>query len=307
MGGYIVRRLLMVIPVMLTVSVLVFGMMQIAPGDPAQVLAGIDAEAEDIAAIRAKYNLDDPIYVQYGTWLMNVMQGDLGRSMKTRRPVTEEIQSRLGATAQLAIFATVVAIALGTLVGVISAQNHNSILDYATMVLALIGASMPAFWLGLMLILFFSVRLNLLPTNGADGIASLVLPGLTLAASTTAIIARMMRSSVLEVNKREYIRTARAKGLTNGNVLKRHMLKNAMIPVLTVIGLQFGHLLGGTVITETVFARPGLGRLLVDGINTRDFPVVQGTLLVLAFTFVIVNLIVDIGYSYLDPRIRRVN
>jgi peptide/nickel transport system permease protein len=296
----------MVVPVMLAVSIIVFGMMQIAPGDPAQLLAGIDAEAEDIAAIRDKYNLNDPLYVQYGTWLGNVLQGDLGRSLTTRRPVIDEIASRIGPTAQLAIFGTVVAVIVGTGVGILSAQRHNTVIDYVTMVLALIGASMPAFWLGLMLILLFAVRFSWLPTSGAGGMSSIVLPGLTLAASSTAVIARMTRSSVLDVNKREYIRTARAKGLTEHGVLRRHIMQNALIPVLTVVGLQFGNLLGGTVITETVFARPGLGRLLVDGINTRDFPVVQGTLLVLAFAFVMVNLLVDIGYTYLDPRIRRV-
>lgn len=306
MGRYIGRRLLMVVPVMLAVSIIVFGMMQIAPGDPAQLLAGTDAEAEDIAAIRDKYNLNDPLYVQYGTWLGNVLQGDLGRSMTTRRPVIDEIASRIGPTAQLALFATVVAVIAGTGIGILSAQRHNTAIDYVTMVLALIGASMPAFWLGLMLILLFAVRFSWLPTSGAGGVSSIILPGLTLAASATAVIARMTRSSVLDVNKREYIRTARAKGLTERGVLRRHIMQNALIPVLTVIGLQFGNLLGGTVVTETVFARPGLGRLLVDGINTRDFPVVQGTLLVLAFAFVMVNLLVDIGYTYLDPRIRRV-
>jgi peptide/nickel transport system permease protein len=295
----------MVVPVMLAVSIIVFGMMQIAPGDPAQLLAGVDAEAQDIAAIREKYNLDQPFYVQYASWLGNVLQGDLGRSMTTRRAVTDEIASRIIPTSQLAVFATTLAILAGTSIGVLSAHRHNTFVDYVTMVLALIGASIPAFWLGLMLILFFAVRLHWLPTSGAGGLTSIILPGLTLAASATAVIARMTRSSVLEVNKREFVRTARSKGLSEGRVLKRHILQNAMIPVLTVIGLQFGHLLGGTVVTETVFARPGLGRLLVDGIKTRDFPVVQGTLLVLAFAFVIVNLLVDIGYSFLDPRIRR--
>jgi peptide/nickel transport system permease protein len=304
-GRYIATRLVMVVPVMLAVSIIVFGMMQIAPGDPAQLLAGVDADAQDIAAIRDKYNLDQPFYVQYASWLGNVLQGDLGRSMTTRRAVSDEIASRFIPTSQLAVFATTLAILAGTSIGVLSAHRHNTLVDYVTMVLALIGASMPAFWLGLMLILFFAVRLQWLPTSRSGGLSAIVLPGLTLAASATAVIARMTRSSVLEVNKREYVRTARSKGLSEGGVLKRHILQNAMIPVLTVIGLQFGHLLGGTVVTETVFARPGLGRLLVDGIKTRDFPVVQGTLLVLAFAFVIVNLLVDISYSFLDPRIRR--
>lgn len=304
MGRYIGRRIFMVIPVMFAVSIIVFAMMQIAPGDPALVLAGDDASEADILAIREKYNLDDPVYVQYLTWLGNVVQGDLGRSMTTRRPVLDEIQSRLGPTSQLAAFAIVVSLIVGTTVGIISAQKHNTLIDYVTMVLALIGASMPAFWLGLMLVMLFAVRLGWLPTSGAGTPEAIILPGLTLAASSTAVIARMTRSSVLDVNRREFVRTARAKGLAGRQVLSRHILRNALIPVLTVVGLQFGSLLGGTVVTETVFARPGLGRLLVDGITSRDFPVVQGTLLVLAFAFVLVNLLVDIGYSYLDPRIR---
>jgi peptide/nickel transport system permease protein len=297
--------LLVVIPIMFAVSVIVFAVLQIAPGDPAQVMAGEDASAEDIAAIRDKYNLDDPFYVQYGTWVSKVVQGDLGRSLITRRTVSDEITSRLGPTLRLAAAAMLIAVIVGTTLGVISARNRNSPIDYFTMVFALVGASMPAFWLGLMLIFLFAVRLGWVPTGGDSGVRSLILPAVTLGASATAVIARMTRSSVLEINRREYIRTARAKGLTERSVLTRHILKNAYIPVLTVIGLQFGSLLAGTVVTETVFARPGLGRLLVDGIQTRDYPVVQGTLIALALVLVLVNLLVDLGYMYLDPRIRQ--
>jgi peptide/nickel transport system permease protein len=268
-------------------------------------MAGEDASAEDIAAIRDKYNLDDPFYVQYGTWVSKVVQGDLGRSLITRRTVSDEITSRLGPTLRLAVAAMLIAVIVGTTLGIISARNRNSPIDYFTMVFALIGASMPAFWLGLMLIFLFAVRLGWAPTGGDSGVRSLILPAVTLGASATAVIARMTRSSVLEINRREYVRTARAKGLTERSVLTRHILKNAFIPVLTVIGLQFGSLLAGTVVTETVFARPGLGRLLVDGIQTRDYPVVQGTLIALALVLVLVNLLVDLGYMYLDPRIRQ--
>lgn len=305
MGRFIGRRLLLAIPVMFAVSVLVFAMMQLAPGDPAQVLAGIDASEADIEAIRERYRLNDPVWVQYGNWLQNVFQGDLGRSLTTRRDVLSEIGSRMGSTAQLALMATGIAVVAGVTVGLISARRRNTPIDYIVMVLSLIGASMPAFWLGLMLITLFSVQLGWFPTGGSGSFSALILPALTLAAASTATIARMTRSSVLEVDRREYVRTARAKGFTESAVLRGHVMKNALIPIVTVIGIQFGNLLGGTVVTETVFARPGLGRLLVEGIRTRDFPVVQGTLLVLALAFVLVNLLTDVAYSYLDPRIRR--
>jgi peptide/nickel transport system permease protein len=291
---------------MFAVSVLVFGILKISPGDPARILAGDDAKQEDIEAIQRKYGLDQPFYVQYWRWISNAAQGDLGRSIVTRRPVTTEIRSRIRPTAELALAAIAVAMVVGTIVGVISATRHNSLIDYITMVFALMGASMPVFWLGLMMIFFFSVDLGWFPTGGASGFKALVLPAIALGSSSTAIIARMTRSSMLDTIRQDYVRTARAKGLVERVILSRHMLKNALIPIVTVIGLQFGYLLGGTVVTETVFTRPGLGRLLIDGIRTRDFPVVQGTLMVLAISFVVVNLIVDLLYLYLDPRIRGV-
>lgn len=304
MGQQVIRRLLVLIPVMFTVSVLVFSILKLAPGDPASVLAGTDARQADIEAIKKKYGLDQPFYVQYWRWMSHALRGDLGRSIVTHRPVTAEIRSRMGPTAELAIAAIAIAMLAGTIVGIISATRHNSPVDYATMVFALMGASMPVFWLGLMMIFLFSVDLGWFPTGGTGGVSHLVLPAVALGASSTAIIARMTRSSMLETVRQDYVRTARAKGLVERTVLTRHMLKNALIPIVTVIGLQFGYLLGGTVVTETVFSRPGLGRLLVDGIRTRDFPVVQGTLMVLAISFVLVNLIVDLVYLYLDPRIR---
>jgi len=301
---YILRRLLYAIPVMLVVSLIVFGILHIAPGDPATMLAGEDARPEDVAAIKANYGLDQPLYVQYGVWLGNALRGDFGRSIVTRRPVMDEIATRLPSTAQLAVSALFLAVIVGMIVGVISATRQYSALDHGVMVLALLGVSMPVFWLGLMLIMIFAVELRWLPTGGTGTIQQLVLPAVTLGAASTAIIARMTRSSMLEVVRQDYIRTARAKGLMERVVLVRHALKNALIPVATVVGIEFGYLLGGAVITETVFSRPGLGRLLVTSINSRDFPVVQGTLMLLAGSFVLVNLLVDILYGFLDPRIR---
>jgi len=301
---YIVRRLLYAVPVMLVVSIIVFGILHIAPGDPATMLAGEDARPEDVAAIKAKYGLDQPLYVQYGVWLADVLHGDLGKSLVTRRAVLAEVTARMPATAELAIASLLVAVTVGMIVGVISATRQYSLMDHGIMIVALLGVSVPVFWLGLMLILLFSVELHWFPTGGAGTFMQLVLPALTLGASSTAIIARMTRSSMLEVVRQDYIRTARSKGLKERVVTIRHALKNALIPVVTVVGIEFGYLLGGAVITETVFARPGLGRLLVSSITSRDFPVVQGTLMLLAGSFVLVNLLVDIVYGYLDPRIR---
>ena len=304
MSRYIARRLLYIVPVMLTVSIIVFAILHIAPGDPATMLAGEDARPEDVAAIRAKYGLDQPLHIQYGVWLGNVLRGDLGRSIVTRRPVLAEIQSRLPSTLELAVASLLLAIAVGVAVGVISATRQYSLLDHSTMILALLGVSVPVFWLGLMLILIFAVQLGWFPTGGGGTLQQLVLPAVTLGSASTAVVARMTRSSMLEVIRQDYIRTARSKGLTEAAVVIRHALKNALIPVVTVIGLQFGYLLGGAVVTETVFSRPGLGRLLVASILSRDFPVVQGTLMLLAAVFVLVNLAVDILYAALDPRIR---
>lgn len=304
MTRYILRRLLHVVPVMLAISVIVFGMLQIAPGDSALVLAGVDASVEDIEAIRVKFGLDQPFYIQYGIWLRQVLKGDLGRSIVTRRPVLTEILSRVKPTAQLATAAMILATVVGMAIGIISATRQYSILDHSTMIMALLGVSTPTFWLGLMLILLFSVQLHWFPTGGVESLKALVLPAVTLSAPSTAIIARMTRSSLLEVIREDYIVTARAKGLPQRLVLFRHALRNALIPVITVIGVNYGYLLGGTVIIETVFYRPGLGRLLIDSIQFRDFPVVQGTVMILAAVFVVINLVVDVLYVYLDPRIR---
>jgi len=303
MVNYIIYRLLQIIPVLLLLSIVVFGLLHIAGGDPARLIAGETASREDIEAIRAKFGLDKPIHIQYGIWLGHVLSGDLGRSIVTRRPVTAEIADRVWPTVELATTAMFMATLVGIAVGIVSAVRQYSLLDHLSMVMALFGVSTPIFWLGLMLIYLFAVELRWLPSGGMGSLKALILPSITLGAASAAIVARMTRSSLLEVIRQDYIRTARAKGLPERTVLLRHSLKNAFIPIVTVIGLQYGYLLGGTVVTETVFSRPGIGRMLVNAITTRDFPVVQGTIMVLAVTFVIVNLVVDLIYIYLDPRI----
>jgi peptide/nickel transport system permease protein len=297
-------RLLWIVPVVLGVSVIVFSIMKLVPGDVAQVIAGTDGTAEDVALIRQSLGLDRPVYEQYLTFLGSMLQGDFGRSAVTKRPVAEEIASRVGPTAELAVAAFVVSILVGLPAGVVSATSRYSIWDTLATLVSLIGVSMPVFWLGLMLMLLFSVTLGWLPSSGAGTPAQLVLPAIALGSASTAIIARQTRSGMLEVLGQDYVRTARAKGLTERVVLLRHALKNALIPTITVAGLQVGYLMGGAVLAETVFARPGLGRLLVDSIARRDIPVVQTIIMLLSVTFVLVNLIVDLLYVKLDPRIQ---
>jgi ABC-type dipeptide/oligopeptide/nickel transport system permease component len=301
---YVVLRLLWIVPVVLGVSLIVFSIMKLVPGDVAQVIAGMDGTAEDVALIRQSLGLDRPVYEQYLTFLGNMLQGDFGRSAVTKRPVADEIASRVGPTAELAVAAFLVSLLVGLPAGVISATSRYSIWDTLATLVSLIGVSMPVFWLGLMLMLLFSVTLGWLPSSGAGTPAQLVLPAIALGSASTAIIARQTRSGMLEVLGQDYVRTARAKGLTERVVLLRHALKNALIPTITVAGLQVGYLMGGAVLAETVFARPGLGRLLVDSIARRDIPVVQTTIMLLSVTFVLVNLIVDLLYVKLDPRIQ---
>ena len=289
---------------MVAISLIVFGLLHLAPGDPALVLAGEDATRADIQQIRVNLGLDKPLYVQYGLWASRVARGDLGRSIITRRPVTAEIRTRIWPTTELATAAMVLATVLGVLIGVVSATYQYSFVDHLSMVGALLGVSLPIFWVGLMLIFLFSVELRWFPTGGAAGFRALVLPALALGAASVAIIARMTRSSLLEVIRQDYTRTARAKGLAGRTVIFRHALRNALVPVVTVISLQYGYLLGGAVVTETVFSRPGLGRMLVDAIRSRDFPVVQGGLMILGASFVVMNALVDVLYAYLDPRVR---
>lgn len=304
MINYIVRRLLLIIPVLLGVSLLVFSMIRLIPGDPAIFIAGEHASAEDIEAIREQFGLTRSFPVQYAIFLGNLVRGDLGRSTRTDRLVTVEIWERFPDTLQLAGASMLIASLLGLTAGIISATRRYSLADYTAMVGAMIGISTPVFWLGLMLMLLFSVHLNWLPAVGSGTIYHLILPAITLGAASTAVIARMTRSSMLEVFEQDYVRTARSKGLREDRVIIKHALRNALVPVVTIMGLRFGTLLGGAVITETVFAWPGVGRLMVDSILARDYPVVQGAVLVVAMTFIFVNLAVDLLYSFIDPRIR---
>jgi peptide/nickel transport system permease protein len=303
-SSYVRTRLTLAIPVLLGVSIAVFAMLRLLPGDPAQImLAESGASAERVAALRQQLGLDDPLPVQYWRFLTGALQGDLGRSIQSNRPVTQEIAGQLPSTIELTLAAMVVAVGIGIPLGLLAATRHNGPLDYGAMALALGGVSMPSFWLGVLLILFFSLRLGWLPATGQGGLERLVLPAFTLGFGAAAIIARLVRSSVLEVLRHEYVMTARAKGLGPRVVLLRHALKNALIPVVTIVGLQFGALLAGTVVIETVFSRPGVGRMVVNAILVKDFPVAQGAILIIATTYVLANLLVDLLYAWLDPRV----
>lgn len=304
MWRYILRRLALVIPVLLGVSIVVFWMVRAIPGDPAAVLAGEAATERVKEELRIRLGLDAHPVIQYGIFIRNVVQGDLGRSIRSKRPVVDEITARAMPTVELAGAALAVALLIGLVAGVLSAVKPNSLIDAVGMFIALVGVSMPVFWLGLMLMFQFSYKQGLLPTAGRGTWQHLILPAVTLGLSSAAIIARMTRSSMLEVLRHDYVRTARAKGLPERVIVVKHGLRNALIPIVTVTGLQFGTMLGGAVLTETVFAWPGMGRLLVDSIGFRDYPVVQGTVLVLALAFIFINLLVDVLYAYIDPTIR---
>ncbi len=304
MIAYVLRRILMLIPVLFGVTVVAFSLLHLVPGDPAVVLAGQEATKQDIDRIRAEYGLDQPLVVQYFRFVANAARGDLGISIQSRHPVLTLLLQRLRFTLQLAMISVLIAAALGLLAGIISSTRQYSLFDTTSMLAALFGTSMPIFWLGLLFILTFSVRLRWFPAGGTGTVWHLVLPALALGAASSAVIARMARASMLEVPRQDYIRTARATGHAEKAVIFRHALFNAMIPVLTVFGLEFGHLLGGAVLTETVFSLPGIGRLLVEGIFARDYPVVQGAMVLVATTFVVVNLLTDVAYAFFDPRIR---
>jgi peptide/nickel transport system permease protein len=311
---FLVRRLLLLVPVLMGVSVIVFLVLHLAPGDPAEIMLGSQATQADRMRLRADLGLDDPLYVQYARWMGHVVQGDLGRSLWMRRPVLGEVLTRLKATLLLTATALVISSVGGVALGVLSATRPNSLLDRTSAVASLFGASMPVFWLGIVLMVIFSLNLGWLPASGmyapygggdlADLAKHLVLPAVTLAAASITIVARLTRAAMLEVLGQDFIRTARAKGLVERSVVVRHALKNALVPIVTVIGVQAGYLLGGAVLTETVFAWPGVGTLMVQGILARDIPLVQGCVLVVALTFVLVNLTVDLLYAVLDPRIR---
>ena len=302
---FIQQRLLLAIPTVFAVSAAVFLMLHLIPGDPASIYLGDNlATPERLERIRHEMGLDRPIHVQYLDFVGRAIQGDLGRSLQNGRPVALELSERLPRTAELAAAAFIVSILIGVSLGIISALRHNTWVDTLSMFVALIGVSMPIFWLGLLAILVFSIQLSWFPVTGQQGIVSLVLPATVLGIVSSATLARLVRSSMLEVLRHEYVTTARAKGLRERVVVRRHAFKNALIPVATVLGLEVGSLLSGAVITETVFARPGIGKLIVDSIQSKDFTVVQGGVLFVAVVYVVVNLAVDVSYAFLDPRIR---
>ena len=304
MFQYILKRLLSTLPVLLGISLLLFFMLRMLPGDPAQVLAGQMASQEDIKNIRQQLGLDKPIFVQYGIFLSRLARLDLGRSARTQNPVIEEIWARRPNTVLLAVTAITLACLFGIPAGIISAVRPYTWIDYLFTSMALFGISMPVFWLGLMLIVVFSLVLHWLPAGGIGSRKHVILTSFTLAAFVVAFITRITRASMIETLSQDYTTTARSKGLKEQVVIVKHALKNALIPIITVVGLQFGLLLGGAVLTETVFAWPGLGRLIVDSILARDYPVIQGTILIFGLLYILVNLVVDLLYAFIDPRIR---
>lgn len=304
MAQYVLKRLVAVIPILFIVSVLIFLFIHLIPGDPARLVAGKEATLEDISRIQAELGLDKPLWEQYFIYMSHLLQGDLGRSLKTGQPVTEMLASRMMPTIWLTIFSMGWALLFGIVIGVISATKRNRWPDYLSMLTAVSGISVPPFWLGLLLIQLFSVQLGWLPTGGVDSWEGYVLPSITLGAGIMSMLARFSRASLLESLKQDYIRTGRAKGLNERAVVWGHAMKNSMISVITVAGLQFGFLLGGSVIVETVFSIPGLGRLLIDSIAFRDYTVIQAELLLFAVEFILVNLLVDVLYGVLNPKIR---
>jgi ABC-type dipeptide/oligopeptide/nickel transport system permease component len=305
MTNYVAQRLVHAIPVLIGISVLTFLMLHLIPGDPVTVFAGDKPLTPERAQeLRHQYGLDRPLLVQYADYATHALRGDLGISLRAQRPVLDSILEALPSTAQLTLSALVLAAILGTSLGIAAAIAHGTWLDTAVMAVAMLGISTPVFYSSLLLILLFSFTLAWLPATGQGGIERLIMPALALGLSSSAVLARLVRSSMLEVLHQEYVTTARAKGLSPALVTIRHALKNALIPAVTMLGLQLGALLGGAVVTETIFSRPGIGRLAVDGILNRDFPVVQGTVLFAACVYVLVNLVVDVSYAVLDPRIR---
>jgi len=332
MMSYIARRLLYLIPLLLAISLLVFLMIRLIPGDPAQIKLGEKGTEEDLKRMREELGLDKPLHIQYWRYLKRLLKGDLGRSIRTNNKVTNEIKTSFPATIELTVLSMIIASIIGIFLGVISAVKQYTWIDNLSMVGALVGISMPVFWIGMMLMLIFSWKLGWFPISGRinleanldiitqfylidsiitgnwvafkSTLSHLILPAITLATIPVAMIARMTRSTTLDVLNKDYVRTARAKGLKERVVIWKHVFKNSLIPVVTIIGLQFGSFLGGAVLTETVFARAGVGRLLINGITGRDFAVMQGAVLVIATFFILLNLIVDILYAYLNPKIR---
>ncbi|WP_099159641.1 glutathione ABC transporter permease GsiC [Virgibacillus ndiopensis] len=301
---YVVKRLIGIIPILFLVSIFIFLFVHLIPGDPARLVAGQDATLQDVEVVRQELGLDQPIHIQYFNFISGIFQGDIGSSIKTGRPVFNEIASRFMPTFWLTFWSMIWAVIVGLLIGVISATKRNKWQDYLGMFGAVSGISMPSFWLGLLLIQVFAVQLGWLPVGGLESWKSYVLPSITLGSGVAAVVARFSRSSLMDILKDDYIRTGRAKGLNEHKVVWGHGLKNAMIPVVTMTGLQFGFLLGGSIVIETVFSWPGLGRLLIDSVAFRDYPVIQAEMLLFALEFILINLIVDLIYGFLNPQIR---
>ena len=305
MTRFVIHRLLALIPLVIGVSVLVFLMLQLVPGDPVMMMLGefSMATAKDVEALRQQLGFNDPLYIQYWNYFKSLITGDLGTSMRTKKPVIDLILARLPSTFELTFYGLIFALIFGTLLGIIAALKHNTFIDYFTVVIALLGVSIPGFWLALLFIFLFSIRLEWLPITGSSPL-SIIMPCLALGLWAGGTIARLVRSGMLEVLQSDYIRTARAKGLYKHRIILVHALRNALLPVVTIFGLQFGHVLAGTVIIEAVFARPGLGLMLVNAIVAKDFPLVQGTIMFVAVAYIAVNILVEVIYTYLDPRIR---
>ncbi|QRG70185.1 ABC transporter permease subunit [Brevibacillus choshinensis] len=304
MFRYIVKRLIGIIPIIFIVSLLIFFFIHLVPGDPVRLAAGKEATLEEITRVRQELGLDKPLAVQYANYMKNLFTGNLGHSLKTGLPISDMFENRYEISLKLTFMSLGWALVLGLLIGTISAVFRNKWPDFLGMLAAISGISLPGFWLGLILIQVFSVQLGWFPTGGTDSWKSYVLPSITLGAGIMSMLARFTRSSLLETLKEDFIRTGRAKGLKESVVVRKHALKNSMIPVVTIAGLQFGFLLGGSVVVETVFSIPGMGRLLIDSIAFRDYPVVQAVILLFSLEFILVNLLVDILYKALNPKIR---
>ena len=305
MTRFVIHRLLALIPLLIGVSFIVFMMLQLVPGDPVMMMLGefSMATTKDVEAMREQLGFNDPLYIQYWNYFKGLITGDLGTSMRTKKPVIDLILARLPSTFELTFFGLLFAMIFGTSLGIIAALKHNTFIDYFTVVIALLGVSIPGFWLALLFIFLFSIRLEWLPITGSSPL-TLIMPCLALGLWAGGTIARLVRSGMLEVLQSDYVRTARAKGLYKHRIILVHALRNALLPVVTIFGIQFGHVLAGTVIIEAVFARPGLGLMMVNAIVAKDFPLVQGTIMFVAGAYIVVNIIVEVIYTYLDPRIR---
>ncbi|SKC49824.1 glutathione ABC transporter permease GsiC [Maledivibacter halophilus] len=303
MLNYTIKRVLGVIPTLILISIFVFLFIHLIPGDPARIVAGEDATAADVELIREELGLNRPLHIQYINYIKGILNGDLGISLKTKKPVLEEIKNRFVPTFTLTLFSIFWSVVFGLLIGIVSAVNRGKWQDYTGMFAAVSGISLPSFWLGLMLVQIFSVKLGWLPTGGYGTFKHFILPSMTLGAGVAAVIARFARSSVMDILKEDYVRTARAKGLMQKIVVWRHVFRNALIPIVTMVGLQFGFLLGGSVVIETVFSWPGMGSLLIDSVAFRDYPMIQSEILIFSLQFIIINLIVDLLYAVLNPEI----